>query len=230
VGELAYDARSGLDHVIYIEEDGAYAPYLVLTADYGGNVLLLREKLMADTMPFNRTGKYAWASYAYDGYYEGSSVDDYLNTDFIGSLGPSAREAIASSERVITDKASMSSTVSKTLTISRKVFLLSLRELDGPKLSTSVPEGRTLKYFADDHERRHATLPDGEPCPYWTRTPSTWGTRIVYGISAKEMGAEIGIGGTGIDSGVRPAFCLKKATEVTRRTDIVDGQTVYAIK
>ena len=31
------------DCIVYIEEDGAYVPYLVLTSDYGGNVFVIEK-------------------------------------------------------------------------------------------------------------------------------------------------------------------------------------------
>jgi hypothetical protein len=225
VRDLAYDAGSKLGCVVYVDENGVYASYLVLCADYGGNVLLLREKLLKDTMPFNENERHMWASYEYGGYYEGSSVDDYLNSAFLDMLSQSVQDATVSSEIIITDKTSLGITGDTTTTISRQVFLLSLAELNGAKSAASVSEGKTLKYFADDYTRRSASLPNGDECAYWTRTPETWETYTVFTISKNGTGS----GSADINSGVRPAFCLKETTEIVQRTDIVDGQTVYAI-
>jgi hypothetical protein len=221
VRDLAYDAGSELGCAVYVDENGVYEPYLVLCADYGGNVLLLREKLLKDTMPFNENERHMWASYEYGGYYEGSSVDDYLNSAFLDMLGQSARDATVSSEIIITDI-----TGDTTTTISRQVFLLSLAELNGAKSAASVSEGETLKFFADDYTRRSASLPNGDACAYWTRTPETWETYTVFTVGNNGVGS----GSADIDSGVRPAFCVKETTEIVQRTDIVYGQTVYAIK
>jgi hypothetical protein len=224
--ELAYDVAPQLGYTVYIDENGAYAPYLVLTADYGGNVLLLREELLKGTMPFNENASHMWASYEYGGYYEGSDVDDYLNADFLDSLGQSIKDNIVSSEIVITDKASLGVTGNTTASISRKVFLLSLVELNGANSYASVAEGKVLKYFKDDYKRRRAAYSGGDEGVYWTRTPETWETYTVFTIGKDGAGSA----GADIDSGVRPAFCLEKSTEVVQRTDIIDRQTVYAIK
>jgi hypothetical protein len=227
VSELAYDVNPRSDYTVYIEEDGAYAPYLVLTDDYGGNVLLLREHLLEKTMPYKQNDKVGWSRGDYAAYYPDSSIDDYLNTGFYDALGKSVQNAIVNSEIVITDKASWGSGDRISRTISRKVFLLSLFELTGYKSYVSVSEGKELKYFADDYKRRNVTLPDDDHCPYWTRTPEIWETYNVIAIGSEGI---IGTGGADAENGVRPAFCLKKTTEVVQRTDIVDGQTVYTIK
>jgi hypothetical protein len=224
--ELAYDVNPNQDFRVYIDENGLYAPYLVLSADYGGHVLLLREKLLENTMPFNENDSHMWARYAYGGYYEGSSMDAYLNTDFLGVLGRSVQDAMVNTEIVITDKDSLGVTGDTTTTISRKVFLLSLVELNGAKSNASVPEGKTLKFFADDYNRRRATLANGDESAYWTRTPETWETYTVFTIGKNGVGS----GSADIDSGVRPAFCLEKSTEIVQRTDVVGGQTVWIVK
>jgi hypothetical protein len=223
---LAYDAGAELNCVVYISENGSYSPYLVLTADYGGNVLLLREGLLADTLPFNANERHMWASYEYGGYYEGSSIDNYLNTDFLDSLSQSVQDSLIASDITITDKSSLGVTGDAATTISRKVFLLSSAELGGPKSAASVPEGGALKYFAGDYSRRTAALPNGDACAYWTRTPDTWETYTVFTIGKNGVGS----GSADIESGVRPAFCLSESTAIVQRTDIVDGQPVFAIE
>ena len=167
-----------------------------------------------------------WASYEYGGYYEGSGIDDYLNSDFFNKLGLSAQNAILDSEITITDKSSLGVTGNKTTIISRKIFLLSLTELNGAKSDASVSEGTALKFFADDYNRRAAVLPNGEECAYWTRTPETWETYTVFTIGKNGVGS----GSADIESGVRPAFCLKTSAEIEQRSDIVNGRTVYALK
>jgi hypothetical protein len=223
--ELAYDVAPQLGYTVYVDENGVYEPYLILTEDYDGNVLLLRENLLKNTMPFNENDRHMWASYEYGGYYEGSSVDNYLNTVFFNSLGQSIQDSIVSSEIVITDKASLGVTGNTTASISRKVFLLSLVELNGANSYASVTEGKVLRFFKDDYNRRSAAYPDGDAGVYWTRTPETWETYTVFTIGKDGVGS----GSADIASGVRPAFCLEKSTKVVQRTDVVDGQMVYTI-
>ncbi|MCL2351948.1 MAG: DUF6273 domain-containing protein, partial [Firmicutes bacterium] len=226
VADRAYSWRTGDDCLVYIEESGGFEPYIVLTANYGGNALLLRKYLLPDLMPFNENEKHLWGSNEYGGYYEDSTIDKYLNNEFIGTLSQTMQDAIVNSDVVITDKNTWILHKNRTKTISRKVFLLSLMELSGPDLSTRVPEGNTLTYFAGKYTRKVTYLSDGERCAYWTRTPEIWEIYNVFLIGHDKLGAE----GADVSLGVRPAFCLKKSTEITKRTDIVNGQTVYVVE
>lgn len=167
-----------------------------------------------------------WSSYEYGGYYEESSIDNYLNTEFINTLSNSVKDAIVNSSVVITDKSSLGITGSTITTISRKIFLLSLRELNGAESNASASEGNTLKYFADDYNRRAANLPSGKACAYWTRTPETWETYTIFTIGNNGTGS----GSADIDSGIRPAFCLRKSTMLMQRYSIVEERTVYVIE
>lgn len=226
IGDIAYDTNSKEDCLVYIKESDDFVPYIVISSDYDGNVLLLRKYLLADKMPFNENETHMWASYEYGGYYEDSSIDNYLNTEFIDTLNRSVKDSIVNSNIVITDKSSLGVTGNATTTISRKVFLLSLKELNGAKSNASVSEGNTLKYFADDYNRRVANLPNGKECAYWTRTPETWETFTVFTIGNNGTGS----GSADTDSGVRPAFCVKESASISKRTDIESGQSVYVIE
>ena len=225
IESIAYDENSNEDYLVYIKEDNVFEPYLVITSDYDGNVLLLRKYLLAETMPFNENESQMWASYENGGYYEDSSIDKYLNTEFFNTFDQSVKDSIVNSTIVITDKSSLGVTGEISATISRKVFLLSLKELDGPESRASVSEGNTLKYFKDDYTRRIADLPNGGKSAYWTRTSATWETYTVITI-----GEGAGVGSADIDSGVRPAFCMKKDTRITQSDNVVSGQTVYVIE
>ena len=168
IRELAYDANPKLGYTVYIEEGNTYVPYYVLTADYGGNVLLLHRELLEETRPYTENESHIWSD-EYGGYYEGSSIDDHLNTEFLKTLGQSVKDAMVTSDIVIADKSSLGVTGQTATTISRKVFLLSLRELGVKDSYIAVNEGEPLKYFKDgDHSRRVAAFSNGEKCPYWT--------------------------------------------------------------
>lgn len=225
ISDIAYDVTRNEDCLIYIEENNGFEPYLVISSDYGGNTLLLRKYLLDDTMPFNENETHGWSYHDYGGYYEDSSIDHYLNTEFMAVLSQSTRGAIVNSEIVITDKSSLGVSGNATTTISRKIFLLSLRELHDDKFTARIPEGNTLLYFAGAHSRRVADLPNGKKSAYWTRTPETWETYTVVTIGNKALG----IGTADIRSGVRPAFCLEKSAPIGQRTDIISGQTVYVL-
>ena len=212
---------------VYIKENSEFVPYLVLTSNYGGNALLLRKYLSPNHVPFNRNDSHEWGYSDFGAYYEDSTVDKYLNTNFISTLTQTTKNAIVDSNIIITDKSSWGGGIkAKTKTISRKVFLLSLKELSGPPLRTAAPEGKPLKYFKNDYRRMYAFTSHGGPGAYWTRTPELAETYCVFTIGNGGMGS------IAADNyiNVRPAFCLKKTTAITKRTDIVSGQTVYAIE
>jgi len=225
IKDLAYDVTKKEDCLIYIEEDDVFVPYLVLSSDYGGNTLLLRQYLLDDPMPFNVNKKFGWSSHEYGAYYEGSYIDNYLNTEFIETLSQPARDAIVDSTIVITDKSSLGNTTYATMTISRKIFLLSLKEFNNAEFSITADEGKALKFFTDDFNRRVADFSDGKKSPNWTRTPSIWGTYNVITIGS------VGTGSGMPDSliGVRPAFCLDSSTPISQRTDIISDQAVYVL-
>jgi len=159
-------------------------------------------------------------------YYEDSTIDKYLNTVFFNTLNQAVRDAIVDSDIIITDKSSWDFNGLKTKNILRRVFLLSSRELNIQNSYTAAPEGQPLKYFTGAYSRKVAALPDGKKGAYWTRTPEIWETYNVFTIGDRASGA----GGADIHSGVRPAFCIKKTKAITQRTDIISGQTVYAVE
>lgn len=49
--KIAYN-KSDANSIVYLKENNEYIPYLVLTADYNGNALLLRKNLLPDLMPY----------------------------------------------------------------------------------------------------------------------------------------------------------------------------------
>ena len=225
ISDLAYDVTKNEDCLIYIEEDSAFVPYLVLSSNYGGNTLLLRKYLLDDPMPFNETNTHGWTYNAYGGYYEDSYIDHYLNTEFVEILSQPAKDALMDSTIIITDKSSLGVTGDVATTISRKIFVLSLKELNGAENIAGIDEGKTLKFFSDDFNRRVADYSNGKKSAYWTRTSSTWETYTVFTIGSR------GTGSVTADRqiGVRPAFCLDSSTPISQRTDIISDQAVYVL-
>ena len=226
IEELSYDYVSEEDCIVYIEEDGAYVPYLVLTSDYDGNVLLLRKELMEEARPYKENESGLWPTHELGSYYEDSSIDDYLNTVFYESLSQSIKDFMVESNIEITDKASYIGSDRISTKISRKVFLLSLEELSFKLKYIIVQEGTPLKYFEDDYTRRLAFLPDGKEFPYWTRTPELWENYTVVAIGDNEVRSEP----AHISYGIRPAFCVEKSTPLVQSTDVVEGETVFIIE
>jgi len=227
IADLAYDITRDADLRIFLEENGAFVPYIVLTADYGGNVLVLREYLLDEQRPFNPSprGDGLWSWMDFGSYYPNSQIDDFLNTEFMNTLGESVIDAMVSSDIIVTDKSSIGVTGRTSTKITRYIFLLSLRELGVPDPSTSVPEGNVLRFFRGYHAGRVAGLSNGTAIPYWTRTPQTWETCFVFTIGVNAVGS-----GTADNySGVRPAFALDRSTAITTCSNTIYGEIVFVL-
>ena len=231
IADIAYDVRNrGADYRVFLKEDGLFVPYLVLTANYSGsgNVLLLREYLLDQEVPFNHSprGHSLWAWQDFGAYYPDSNIDNFLNTEFASTLCEAVITAMMPSDIVVTDKSSMGVTGRTANVITRDIFLLSLRELGIPDPSTSVPEGERLRFFRGVfHTDRVARFSNGIESPYWTRTPQTWETYTVFAIGTNAVGA----GSADGYIGVRPAFALCRYTAITISTDIISGETVFVL-
>lgn len=235
--KLAYD-QTGKKYRVYIKEDDEYVPYLVLTSDYDGNVLLLREYLLPEEMQYKPSKHPApegsvisggWTHYEYGSYYEESSIDEFLNTEFLERFSPAMQAAIMDTAIEVTDKKSYDadSWAEVTHTIERKVFLLSAVEL-GVEFSVGIcitEEGTPLKYFSGRGSSfQKAYKENGKAWPYWTRTPWIYETCMVTVI-----GVDYDILSMPADGhiGVRPAFCLGKNTIVRKENGIFARKNAY---
>ncbi|WP_314065678.1 DUF6273 domain-containing protein [uncultured Vagococcus sp.] len=224
--ELSYDVSKKTDNEICIKENGFFTPYLVLTEDYEGCVLLLRKYLLDDTRPFKKNDSHSWSYHDFGAYYEESSIDSFLNKEFIGAIDSKVKESIVLSHVVISSKSNFGTPKRDTHTIPRKIFLLSLTELTGKARGTSAPEGSYLRYFKDDYRRRFASFSNGEACPYWTRQPEFFVSYSVFTMGTRGYSS----GGADIGSGVRPAFCLPPSVPVVLSDEAVEGKSVYIMK
>lgn len=225
---LAYD-EGAKEARVYIKENEAFVPYLVLTSDYSGdeNVLLLREYVLPELRQYEEHGEF-WAQDEYGSYYENSSIDEFLNTDFLSSLSNEVKENIVDSEIEVTDKESYTEWNYKTHEINRKIFLLSAVELgiEGVDGSTTAKEGMPLDYFYEaEYVTKVAAMEQGTSCPYWTRTPQLWEKCTVVMVGVEAVGSST----ADICAGVRPAFCLSGQTTVKESSEVIEGECVYII-
>jgi hypothetical protein len=210
--DLAYNPDRDTPYRIGIEEDGTFVPYLVLTDDYNGNCMLLREYLLDEPRPYNTGG---------DGsYYENSEIDRYLNEEFMKRFPANLSNKIVDSTIVITALKSLGIGGRDTTTITRKVFLLSYSELHVSGSRTNLKEGEPLAYFTERYSRV-ACYKNGEAGSWWLRTANTADRDVVCGVSIDGV---VGSGGLlGLDgpylNGVRPAFCLSRDTKVMKNDD-----------
>lgn len=226
--KIAYD-KSFRNPVVYIKEDNGYAPYLVLTSNYDGNVLLLRKHVLPESMPYLEHEP-LWSHFEYASYYERSDIDKFLNTDFLETLSPDVRAAIVDTTIEVTDIESYDEWNYATHMIERKVFLLSTVELGvrGFDGSITTAEGKPLKYFRNKvYTKKIAYEEDGTArSAYWTRTPDLMETCIMLVVSSTG-----GIGTATAEHylGVRPAFCMSRDTIVQKSDDVIAGESVYIV-
>ena len=219
LGELTPDVTVTGDAVnvgkletVYLPENGKYAPFLVLSADYGGNALLLRRDVLPEFRPFND----------YSAVYADSAVDRYLNGEYATQLDAIA-DLIQASEIVVTDADALGVSGTAVGTLTRKIFLLSCAETGFTSLVNAGKEGSALAYFSAT-ENRTARRENGPAVSWWLRTPDTYYLSAAYAIGPD---GTLGSGNAFNENAVRPALCVPADAEALPTTDILDGQTVY---
>ena len=223
INDISYDVNKELGYTVYISENEQYNSYLVLTSDYYGNVLLLRKHLLDEAMPYN--GQTSVPS-----YYENSEIDRFLNNEFFHTLSNAVGDKIVESTVMITDVESIGCVGTDTLSIQRKIFLLSYTETAQEKSLVNAIEGTAIKYFSDDIDAFISTTSSGEYDSWWLRTPNTAYFNTVYGISPDGYVGVCSVGGTegAYCNGVRPAFCLPQNTVIQQSN--INGEDVYLIQ
>lgn len=221
-------AQKGQVQKVYIAEQGEYAPYLVLSGNYDGKVLLLREQVLPELMPFKKHSN-LWGHYEYGSYYEQSSLDAYLNQEFLDRFAKPVKGYIADTIIEVTDLKAYDEWNYTTHTIERKAFLLSSVEMgvEGLDGYTTTTEGEAIDYFINKEiAEKRAYDSEGNEIPYWTRTPELWESCTVVVIGTKVVGAATADQGLG----VRPAFCMSPDTVVYQSDKIIEGESVYIVE
>ena len=213
--DLAYTGKEEeSQYTLLIKENESFAPYWVLADQYNGSsdCLLVRKYVLDEAHAFNKNTNFS-------SYYANSEIDQYLNGEFRMMLPESLQEIISPSEIAITCKYSLGCCGKETETITRDIFLLSVVEAGGLSSTTVLREGTELAFFQDT-ANRIALMADGTASSWWLRTPNTWYDNVTCGV---DKNGAIGIGGTGgiegesYKSGVRPAFCLNRETEIVSK-------------
>lgn len=211
VGEIAFDSGYSGDHIVYVREDSEYVPYIVITNDYQGNCLLLRQNVMNTVQRLND----------YDAYYDNCEIDRYLNNDFLLTLGTFANK-IVQSNITITDKSSLGCSGDNTKKISRKAFLLSLTEICiNDSINTGI-EGSPLNYFKDLNNR--IAYKGSKTANWWLRTPNSYYSSCVYVVGSN---GKIGYGNAFDENGIRPAFCVSSSESIISSADSITGDIVF---
>ena len=211
VGKLAYDFSPD-SCAVYLPEGLAYVPFLVLSADYGGNALLLRRDVLPEPRPFN----------SYSAAYEDSAIDRFLNGEYLQQLD-AVKDLIRASEIIVTDADALGVSGTAVKTLTRNVFLLSCAEIGFTEIVNAGMEGAALSYF-DAPEHRIAHGKNGAAASWRLRTPDAYYTSVVYGVGPD---GSLGNGNAYDENGVRPALCVAPDAQAFPTADIVAGQTVY---
>lgn len=221
--DISYNSEeeNPLNYTIYLEEQGSYKPYIVVTPDYSGSssVLLVRENVLDTRLKFNDNG-------INTGYYENSYIDTYLSEEFIKRFDPKVVASMVSSEIPIVSIESLGRNGKDMIYISRTIFLLGYSEVIEADMKHRVDDGPTLEYFAD-LESLTVYSESGEKHSWWLRTSNSW-----YDMSAYAVGYNGSYGGAAVEgtNGIRPVFCLEKGLEIETKEGIIVNQDVFVLK
>lgn len=217
IKNIAYDVAPASGYTVYIKEQGIYQPFLVLTARYHGDVLLLRQHVM-------KTYRETNDEKTYTSYYADSEIDQYLNGEYLRELSGIQQQIVDSKIKIVA-KESLEINGMKVDTIGRKVFLLSISEVGYGKAIDFIPnEGTPLDYFDAGSKRCGVTTDDGKMASWVLRTPYTTYQMAVCILDGK---GEMGIRNAWDKSGVRPAFCVSPDAKISLSKAAVSGKSVY---
>ena len=213
IGSLAYDVAKK-ENVVYLLESDEYVPYIVVTNDYNGYTLLLREHTLDEPHQYNLT---------YDAYYRDSEIDRFLNDEFYRSLDKSVQETIKSTEIEISYKENFGRNGEVVEKYNTRIFLLSLVELNYSAGNTVAVEGEKLTFF-ELPQRRLVCDQYFEPHGYWTRSADNG-----YRSAVCMVGYDGVLGSVNAvdDGGVRPSFCVDGKLKIAYKEDAASGISGY---
>jgi len=223
LSDIAYKNSDSANYTVYLLENNTYVPYLVVTENYDGNCLLLRQNCLDTPMTYNPVDTIK------PSYYEDCQIDVFLNTDYKKCLSDYTNNSLVDVDLIITTENSIGRCGNDLSTIKRNIFLLSLEELGYADGRILLMEGHELTYFKDKNNCIAAT-DSGALCQWYLRTPDTWGEEI---ISYIDIDGTYGTTGVTTIKGdtmnyIRPALCLPKDTPIYKIT--INEQNVYAIE
>lgn len=200
---------------IYLLEGNEYTPYLLVSENYKGNILLLRKYVMDEDQAISE----------YSSEYENSPIDMFLCTDFLNLFDVETREKMIESDIVVTSKEALYAVGKQTHTIKRKAFLLSFSETNCGEHGMAANEGTSLSYFSS--EKKRIVLKGENAYSWWLRTPYTGYESVTWGINS--TGARVEVNSSD-KNGIRPAISFSKSIEFILSNDIFEGKSVYVIK
>lgn len=208
LSELSYE-HNKKGNIVCIKENDKFVPYIVLTNNYKRNVLLLRKDIL--------NSKHRISDYS--SYYENSEIDNYLNTVFLESIDDYS-DMVVPTDIEITDMESIGEDGSGTITITRKVFLLSLNELG---IKEIAQEGSGLDYF--EYPENRLAYDENKLSSWWLRTPNTANISTVYFVNGNN---KLSFTNANDLNGVRPAMCMSGDIPV-EKINVGNGESFYII-
>lgn len=167
----------------------------------------------------------AWNSSGFNHSYISSTVNKYLNEDFLGLLDAGVQGVVKSVKiPYVTGRSTSATVLSGQDGLPAKVFLLSAKEV-GMEYVEMPREGAALKYFegciATGKDAKRVAKYNGLGHNWWLRTPDTNssnGAILVLGTGAK------GNGQCALTTvAYRPALVLPQAVLVDKNNNVVGG-------
>ena len=229
------------DYTIYIQENERYIPYLVLTNDYEGYTLVMRKHVLDEEVPY-------YLDFLKRPTFEGSYLDEYLNSIYLETIEEKTREKIVNEEIIVLKFGQLPNSPNfgpVEYKIKRKVFLLSYRELGLSGGRVSIVEGEPLKYFSNkdiffpafrENDEWEGSIAKSRE--WFLRTPyygsSGDGAFAISPYDATVTGP-FGILNYSEEGNVnrgslRPIFRLRNEEKIEKRDDIIEGKEVYVLK
>ena len=192
VGDLVDGSVFGL------YENGVLVPFIKLTNNYEntGRILVVRKDCVTSDYLTNTT----------DAKYENSRCDSWLNNQYISQLDVATKSVLAAVN------IGVGSGNYGVVTVSRKVFLLSLSEYGIDITSVGITNiGSALPYFSTA-ARRVAKL-NGASVNHWTRSTNTASSNATYVTTSGSY--TVTQAHNSFVAGIRPALTLPVDFEVT---------------
>lgn len=218
ISDIAYNKNSNYGYMVYLFEDEKPTPYFVVTDNYNGNTLLMRQNTITKLKPFND----------YSSYYRNSDIDVFLNNDFFNVFSTTMKSKVVETNVEITAESALNTHGNQTEIVKTKIFLLSFEELDFGAKSSGIAtiEGKKL-YFFDNVNNRIAYNDNNEISAWWLRTPDTGYLSCSFVVSSN---GKVGSVNSYNKNAVRPVFCIKNDTILNENSDIISGKTVFVIE
>lgn len=210
VSEIVANNFYEFKNEVYIKENNEYVPYIVVTDDYNGNVLLMRKNPLLDKKAFNENTSDL-------NYYPNSDIDKFLSIEFFKNFSQEVQNIILDTSIEVTSYETLiyMDYPWKNEIINRKIFLLSAAEY-GIKSQMTTAEGTEFKvlrdYLTEESE--------------WLRSAYLWESYLCWQISSTNEGSEY----ENVHRSIRPVFTISPDVKVKINSELIAGESVYILE